>query len=290
MFKKVINLFALMMIMSVATAASFPIFVEAKSQSLDNYPEINFPTKKNILNATVHITMIYTELNQKPLENGHLQESQTDSAFQSEGLGTVVGQGSDQVIVTHNHWEALDGKFLEKVTIRSANNSYLIELTGIAFFQLLVYRDSGTMILNVPKAMTVDSIPLKYNNPIVKINDVVFLMHNDVDTNGEIVFIPAKISTIENNNNVPTLSFESLGGESIDLGDSGGGIWANGQLIGNMWRTTQSEKVNLQTGEITKIVGTNKSTGAALSATIQMIIDLNFEEGEMPEAQGKGMH
>lgn len=178
------------------------------------------------------------------------------------GLGTLVRSGGETLILTHNHWgEVLQSTSL--VEFRDAGNNLLMRTLGAELLNLLRYEDEGTLILVAPSALlevllaakagsagTVDQVP---DGAVVQ---VAFRQPG----NQEMVTIQEAV--VERSclcSRVRGFRLRSLSGQPLQKGDSGGGVWYEGKLVGNNWISVTAdtpEEINaagavLQVGEIT---------------------------------------
>ncbi len=187
----------------------------------------------HMLNATVSITMYGFEPSQESASGFVSEETQPG---RTEGLGTVVSHDGEQLIVTHNHWHLLNPE-LELVQFRNAQQQLLATVTGEEFFGLIRYQDQGTMILSQPVFDgSVETVSWSRVESIKK-GAVVQVVHRRRDEKGGVSAVSATVEAIEGTDGIATFLLRSLDGHIIVPGDSGGGIWYEGQLVGNMWTT-----------------------------------------------------
>jgi hypothetical protein len=167
--------------------------------------------------------------------------SQATQSGRTQGLGTLVSHNGNHLIVTHDHWSMMDGE-LELVQFHNAQQELLAEMDGEEFRSLIQYRDGGTTVLSEPVNM-VDSVDAVNWNDVQTLEQgsVVQVIHRRRDGQGGIAAVEATVETILLESGVPALSLRSLNGHVIVPGDSGGGIWLDGQLIGNLWMTMTKE-------------------------------------------------
>ncbi len=60
------------------------------------------------------------------------------------------------------------------------------------------------------------------------------------------------------------IEMRSLDGSSIEPGDSGGGIWIEGRLVGNLWSTVREDVIESKSQKLVGTRATDRSTGAGL--------------------------
>jgi len=65
----------------------------------------------------------------------------------------------------------------------------------------------------------------------------VLIPHQSQENPNRISVTAAVVESVTTVEGLPALKLRSLDGELIIKGDSGGGIWLEGQLVGNMWKS-----------------------------------------------------
>jgi hypothetical protein len=114
-------------------------------------------------------------------------------------------------------------------------------MSGADLLTLILYHDSGTFILKAPNELTTNIMATAdmelFETP--KPGDIVHVVHHPDGQVNQISILAAEIVDQELFNGVAMLSLRSLNGHAIEPGDSGGGIWINGRLAGNMWMTVR---------------------------------------------------
>ncbi|MEM7801442.1 MAG: hypothetical protein AAF633_19765 [Chloroflexota bacterium] len=235
--------------------------------------------ESSILDATLRITMLYEGTGTDGI----------DSYFASNGLGTMVHLSGKQLVVTHNHWEAMDSSNGPAIVqFHTVENILLTEMSGDEFLKLIIYRDSGTIVFKTIKGQDQRfSVNLQAVTSIQS-GDVVFLLHQDLKGRDGVVVFPARVISIEEKAGVERYGLQSIDGQSIHCGDSGGGIWKDGQYIGNMWTTVEVIKPGKWPWSESTIAYSDKSFGASITADIEEIVDLNLMDGEMPTSRDDG--
>ena len=185
-----------------------------------------------------------------------------------EGLGTLARSGQDVFIVTHDHWTLLTAN-LHKAQFHTASGDLLLELSGMEFQQLIRYRDGGTMTLNAPEELAagLTAVPLGDGRSMQK-NDVVLLAYRHPQTD-VISVVPMLVTELTTHLEQPAYKLLSLNGERVVHGNSGGGLFVDGQLAANMWEIVFERQVLRTTGEVVSAkTQTDFSLAAQLPATI----------------------
>jgi hypothetical protein len=148
------------------------------------------------------------------------------------GLGTLTRMGGEKVILTHNHWDYL--KDVDRALIVNSDNQLLLELTGREFTDLIRYRDRGTLVLKAPGGL--QAIPANLGKgQRLQSGDIIEVVQRNSDDRYQVEVVSAEIISIDDYHNLPVIRFRLLDGKAIRPGDSGGGVWYQGELVGNTW-------------------------------------------------------
>jgi hypothetical protein len=218
------------------------------------------PASKALLGATVQITL-YAPLGENSREK-----------LYATGLGTLIRAGNEKLIITHDHWGAvLDG--VSKAQFASADNRPLLELDGAAFRALIRHRDGGAMILEAPELLLVSRPSAPRLKPVavgdgenVQVGDTVTVAYRLPAAGRESVSaFEAVVQSLEIKDGRPVWRLQSAQGEQVIPGDSGGGIWKDGELVGNLWACV-IETVYSSVAPDGEDVATDRSVAAVLAA------------------------
>jgi hypothetical protein len=204
--------------------------------------EVDDSTRQQMLAATVQIVLlapVVDEAGQPVITNngGDLQMQ-----YQvGEGLGTLVNTGNELVIVTHDHWSLL-GAGLAKARFYSADNVLLTEVSASEFLGLIRSRDGGTLVLNAPAALLASGlVPAALgDSDTAGWGDLVAVVYRQPGT-GELSVKQMAVTSVEDYQTRPSYALQSAEGTVVVPGNSGGGVWQDGRLVGNMWTTTVFE-------------------------------------------------
>lgn len=208
----------------------------------------------DVRNATVLIEMQLPNLEQ-PLD-GNL--------FLGYGIGTLIQVNGQSLLITHNHW-----KILEDITIVrffDADRNLLKTIIGKEYRELVLHADAGTQILQPPQEL-LDNL-VSVNLDIVgqiQVGESVEVVCWDKPARDRAGIQQAVIEEISNYNGVQVYKLRSLEGEPIQPGDSGGGVWHEGILVGNNWMV---EAISNGTNVETTRVYTDVSYAAVLSVDV----------------------
>jgi hypothetical protein len=158
-----------------------------------------------------------------------------DGSYYDQGLGTAVNVSGEILIVTHNHWTFRN--FLEKIQkaqIMNARNELLLELTRKEFLSMIRFSNPGTLILQAPTMFNITPAAMEDFRQ-VKIGDIVIAVHQKAADTSQLGLLKAEVRAINTYRGCDVYSLVAKNGEKIVQGDSGGGIWLNGQLLANSW-------------------------------------------------------
>jgi len=168
---------------------------------------------------------------------GHQPATGARPYILAQGLGTLAIWHDEHVIVTHNHW----GEMLtnaEFVQILDAQGQLELELSGADFRTLLRYQDAGTLIVTAPESLDPNhSANLAVIGDCRKVaaGEAVVFVHQALDGNSSVALLTAEMVDLTEYKGLAVFKVRSLNGQPIISGDSGGGMWHDGLLVGNMW-------------------------------------------------------
>jgi hypothetical protein len=193
------------------------------------------------LDATVSITMDVPEVD-NPTQ-----------ARMRKGLGTLVRHEGEILVITHDHWgELLD--IMAFGRLWSTDGEMLLEADGATFREMIIHRDSGTMILKVPQGVISEEQPI-YDSQIilgyeseVQVGDRVLAVVRDPNAFHQVEIQEAVVESVEDQLGLPSLTLRRLNGNVIEPGDSGGGVWKDGKLVGNLWYRVMHRVVSKDDG------------------------------------------
>lgn len=188
-------------------------------------------TEEYILNRTLQIRLF------APLQTAENESSAPDNGNKSyvmaQGLGTLVRWQGEKVIVTHNHWgEMLQAA--EYVTIHDAHGMRLLKVALNEFTSLVRYSDPGTLVLDVPAGLPAEAANLGEDAPVVS-GDILNVVRQDPHNPNQLIVAQARMLRIKDYKGQPVYKLAILDNTVIIPGDSGGGNWLNGKLVGNTW-------------------------------------------------------
>jgi hypothetical protein len=244
---------------------------------------INESERQQILAATVQIQM------KAPLidEAGSPVLTERDGNWytvdaMAHGLGTVTKIDNQLFIVTHDHWGALLDTAVT-VIFQNAQGQPLLELPGDTFRSLIVYQDQGTMLLQAPVAITplIGNVAAA-NSQSLSLNNQVLLARHQAGY-AEVEVVAAQVTAVTDRNGVPAYQLQQLDGSPVVEGDSGGGLWFEGQLVGNLWRNVAIETVQLANGE--SFDSTQQITANSIATAYPNLTTLIQPEGSSESAQ-----
>lgn len=233
-----------------------------------------------ILGATVQIKLIKPEGNQLGSQN------QIQIRF-ARGLGTLLEDKDQVFIVTHDHW----GEMLlsaELVEFRDANGDLLAETSGLFFRNLIRYRDKGTLVFQAP----VELEPI-FSLAVKRGEQRLIQTGLDVDITRirpgkrEVEVISAQVTGVSDQSGVLTYELINHDGTDIVKGDSGGGIWSDGNFIANMWWAVVQETVVVGTEAVS--IASREGTGESGAAAFTEEIETSLDEQESDMLSGARM-
>ena len=251
------------LIIATASAVVFP--AAARAMAFQQPVVVNDATAQQILSATVRLVMFF------PAESSEPEAGESGRYKAAFGLGTLTAGEQSPVIVTHDHW----GHPMEELALvefRDAGSSLLMELPGKTFAQLIRYRDGGTLIFEAPAGLEsqLGAPAGAVVQPALAKGDTVLLLHQQDGDTGKLELVPAVVADVISEQGVMAFELRTLDGTPIIHGDSGGGVWLNGRLAGNMWSTQITtgwrigNLISINTGR----AGTGDCTAAGLPLSL----------------------
>ena len=259
--------------------------------ALEAAREVPTAVAHTISQATVQVTMIGIEWGEQTVvQSDERQQTFTISSKRhiDKGIGTLLTYEGETLLVSHDHWSHLTSTVVpDLVQFHDADGRFLLEMTGDAFSQLVLFRDGGTLIMRAPQALTAQLPNAAAVGHVASLmpGDIVYVAHRQANQNDTVVVMAAEVLAIEFRNNMPLLSLRSLNGQAIEPGDSGGGVWLDGSFVGNLWMTVIEINRDwwrfFQPTEIT----TARSYAAGMTEDLLELVSVVIEPQELPEIQ-----
>lgn len=215
-----------------------------------------------IRNATVLIRM----------QSPQMEKVAGLGVFLGSGIGSLIQINGEILLVTHNHW----GEMLQDMTIvefRDADNQMIKPIFGKEFKELILSQDAGTLILRPPQELIDQLTPVNMEAiPQLAVGETVDLVYRENPAREKATIQQAVVEEIILHKDLPAYRLRSLDGQPIKPGDSGGGIWYKGALVGNSWVTLMETngKAAEASGDLAdeNLVFTNLSYAAILPLAV----------------------
>jgi hypothetical protein len=194
-----------------------------------------------------------------------------EGELRERGFGTLITLADEPMILTHDHWDYLHE--LDKVQILNSGNKLLVELSTSEFTNLIRYRDRGTLIFEAPDLPGLVPARISQTHHL-SVGDRITVVHRDSSGQKRPSFLSAQVHSVDTYNGLPVIRFSSPDEEMIRQGDSGGGVWYQGQLVANTWgmyvqeqagflsagQTTQTSIAALVPGNYLDLIAQNQET------------------------------
>jgi hypothetical protein len=235
---------------------------------------LNAVTEQRILRATVQITLVCEEIQETAIGSTSEvrgQVSRTTNSTIADGIGTLVSYEGEILLVTHNHWpQMVDSAKPDRVRFHDAQGEPLLEIDGAVFYYNILYRDGGTLVMRAPEALVNEL------EPVVEVSDhqsvvpgqIVHVVRHQPGSEKKVGLLTARVTAVDEDRFHSVMTLQSMNGQSIEPGDSGGGVWVNGTLVGNMWMTIRQERFHSDSPEETTLTVTDRSRAAALKESL----------------------
>lgn len=236
-----------------------------------------------ILDATIYITLMEApDVSQAQGGDKHREIEISQSLVRGEkSLGSLVKIDNKVVVVTHDHWDLLEKA--GKAQFHNADHEFLLEISGMAFRNLIRFRDEGTMVLGVPTDLYPDNLRLEVElggidikrvpvpGSITKIHEVqvsnrLLAARRNREKKDRVEVIAMKVQSFSELDGIDMIVLENMSGKDLMFGDSGGGVWFNGKLIGNHLARGYTPRRTVRS----LLTGKKTNTSAELSIAAQI--------------------
>jgi hypothetical protein len=217
--------------------------------------------KVDDLNTIRHATVLIT------VQAPNSDQSTEGSTFLAHGVGTLIQYQGEILLVTHNHWRTLQDATIVK--FYDADNHLIKVIIKQRFVESIVYADAGTLILRPPQELIDQLVPVSVQEiPQVAAGETVDIVYRESPSREKVAIKQAVVDEITIYENEPVYKLRSLDGQPIQPGDSGGGVWYDGCLVGNNWTVTARSTSTPEDLVQENLVYTDTSFGAILPAEI----------------------
>jgi len=163
-------------------------------------------------------------------------------------MGTLVQYQGETYLVTHNHY----GEMLQDTNIlelSDAQNHKIRSISGFEFKNLIVYQDPGTLVLRAPDGLTDVLTQVNMDHqPHLQPGDIVQVAYRGGAQRDNVEILDAVIEEIALSGVTPLYKLRFPDGPLLSHGDSGGGIWSGGILVGNTWSIVMTSSVTQASG------------------------------------------
>jgi hypothetical protein len=198
---------------------------QSNPKPMATIPDNQGVMEEKIRRASVSIVMLSPTLHVESAGGNYI----------GQGIGSLIVYRGVKLLVTHNHYDEI----LQDLTIiqfRDADNRLLLTILGNLWKSLVVYQDAGTQVLRAPEGLADKLAPtIQPASVSLMTGEVVFVAHRENPKREKITSLPAIVEETKDKQGVPIYQLRSLDGQVIQPGDSGGGIWYDGELVGNNW-------------------------------------------------------
>lgn len=252
----VVGIILIMAVPFLGLAHLFSHFEEAKQ-------------KQQILSATVMMALTTPNWQEKAVASGeglpipndeYRTIARAEGNVVADGLGTLVVNEDNLLLVTHDHWSHFEDA-LGTVTFRAADGSWLADMDLHDFKGHIRSRDGGMMVLTAPailkSAVPVEAAALQAST--LQTGDRGFVAQR---AGNRIVVSEASVIAQAEKQGRPVVRLQSLDGQAVVGGDSGGGVWVHGCFAAAMWTTVMMEN---------RATGVQRATDVSIAAVYQGI-------------------
>jgi hypothetical protein len=156
----------------------------------------------------------------------------------SKGLGTLIEHEGQRYIMTHNHW-ALPETMLERIEMRDADGRSLTVMARMSYLSLVRYSDAGTLLLAAPPELDCINAAVLGASTALTIGETILVVTRDKQRQERLTVIEAEVEQA-GDKKMPAQLLLRGAQTAVAPGDSGGGVWHDGKLVGNMWSIIES--------------------------------------------------
>jgi hypothetical protein len=197
------------------------------------------------------------------------------------------------LFITHDYWRLLNDD-LQRVEYHDKRGNLLASISGSEFSAGILFRDGGTTIVKAPAGLAGSVTQAKIGTmPNDSAGLWVQVMRKTPELSNAIGVMDAVVEAVELKQGKQVFVLRSVKGESIVPGDSGGGIYYNGQLVGNMWSTIREEVTTTKSGFFGSTMevesSRDQSRGAIFTPELQSLLPLLLTNGVAPSVEMGGV-
>lgn len=267
---------------SFAGIISIALYLSSKAEAAATTFAQSVPVaaglQEQIMGATVGINMVREEIREKVIgltPQGSQRISQIPVTTVADGIGTLLTVQGQVVLVTHNHWpQVVDASKPDRVRFTNGAGELLMEIDGTQFRNNILFRDGGTLVMQAPAELLLTREPVAgvSLSDSVAAGSSVQLVRRSISDRTKLELMAAQVTAINEAGEHTVITLQNANGQSIEPGDSGGGIWAEGELVGNIWSTIREELVSGSAAEPPTIMATDKCRAAGLTDGLMSLL------------------
>lgn len=223
--------------------------------------------QQQILSATIMMTITTPNWQEKavaagealPIPNDEYRPiARADGHVAADGLGTLVAGENKLLLVTHDHWSHFDDA-LGTVTFRSADGSWLADMDLSEFKEHVLSRNGGVMEVTAPdtlkKIIPIEAAALPANT--LQTGDSGFMARQ---AGNRVIVSEVSVIAQAEQQGRPVVRLQSVDGQIVTGGDSGGGVWVDDRFAAAMWTTVMMEN---------RATGVRRTTDVSIAAIYQ---------------------
>lgn len=189
----------------------------------------------DILRATVtiDITGPFLDANGAPQSGSDADGRTVPLQATSRALGTIVSAGEGDFIVTTDHYDQLAAAYgIVTFTDYEGNQ---VELSLAAFRSLIRYQGNAVLILVAPPGLPTGLEP--GDGDQIMPGNTLHVVYRQPDSGALSVVAAEVVHWTDCAAGGPSFHLHNLNGEVVEHGNSGGGVWYGGRLVGVIERS-----------------------------------------------------
>lgn len=222
--------------LAAAIAFYTPLLRPGQSKSEVDSRRLAANVEQQLLSSTIQMSMVMVDNNSSG--------GGGSAVYAWRGLGTLVKYGRSQFILTHGHWPIASPQLIA-VELRNSSGERLQLFDADAFLNLLHYHDRGTMIVQVSQELVGVKPAILGNISDVATGATVWLTAYDPGAISTVRVVRAHVEAVDLKAVPGRLRLRGPHTAGVALGDSGGGVWLDGKLVGNLWSIVAGKRAGL---------------------------------------------
>lgn len=165
---------------------------------------------------------------------------EADGPSANAALGTLVMNNGQHAVLTHGHWPSIHSGTATELRVISLSGQLLAQISAQSLFATMLHNDEGSLLFAAP-AELINAGRFAQIGQVDRVqpNAQLQIIYTYVNESGTSVFTmrTVVVEHLADHNGLPIFQFRGMDGQIIKPGNSGGSVYLNGQIVGNIWGT-----------------------------------------------------